>query len=198
LNLNHDLTVAPVARAYNTRLERRGGDVLAIVSDIEILDEAALKAAGVQGFSISYHRTNASVETETEAVVISFNPQSLDRGAIEAAVEAADVPDGWVAISEPSDKALVVALAFVYIITHGFFDEAGADLYRLWKSLAMAAFQNDTSAKVILRKPPSGDSPEVLFYPSPDAEADALTRIDVADLVGQARQLCHDQGLAKW
>lgn len=196
LNLNHDLTAPPVARAYNTRLEQRG-DVLAIASDIEILDEDALQAAGVRGFSISYHRAYPSVEPGTEAVVVSFNPHSLDREAIEAAVDAADLPPGWVAITERADKALFETLAMIYIITHGFFEEAGADLYRLWKSLVKEALQLDRSARVVLRAPPSGDTPEILLQPDPDTDVDALTKIDIAGLVEQARQLCEDDGLIK-
>jgi hypothetical protein len=197
LNLNHDLRQPPIARAFNTRLEPRG-DVLAIVSDIEILDEAAIESARVTGFSISYHRDHPVTEPDRGNVVVSFNPLSVERGVIEDAVSSADLPPGWVAISERADKGLFETVALIYlIVANGFFDEAGADLYRLWKALAERAAGLDKPANVVLRSPPTDDLPEVIVQPDPRLDPEALMGLELNALIQQARDITPDQGLIR-
>lgn len=129
---NHDTSHAPVCRGFNKRLERRPDGSLAIVLDLEVLDEAAFATAG--GFSIAF--TNRTVRFGTNpSVRILINPRQLDFDSIAQDVGRL-LPEGTsVDITERIEKAaipseVIIVVSFVAgAIAAGFLNKIGSDLF---------------------------------------------------------------------
>lgn len=191
---NHDVSRAPVGRVYNNRLERLGDGSLAIVCDIDVYDESQLEKW--RGFSISFNRGTRTPELGDDCQFgVSFNPGQIPRDELEPALS--DFGRDRVALLERGDKSLFAAGIAIYIMCKGFFDEAGADVYRLWKAMLLTALRRDPDARVAVHSAKSDRWPEMLLIPAATLEPDDLVPIDYAGIVEQARELAPGNEIVK-
>ena len=191
---NHDYMKPPVGRVSNCRLKRMDDDVLAIVCDVEIFDEEL--AEQWRGLSIGFHRAEVEAEAAPTEFAISFNPRSTARADMEAV--QAEFGADRVGLVERREKSLELGVAAaIYIVSHGFVDEAGADLYRLWKATLLKALKRDEPPVVAIRAPSTERAPEFLLIPSPEAKPDDLILIDCNGMVEQARELAPGNDIVK-
>src|SRR5262245_59868715 len=72
----HDLSAPPVCRGFNPRIETLDNGELALIVDMEVLDEAAYTSFG--GFSISFTRQGIRFGQEPIAVRVYVNPRQFD------------------------------------------------------------------------------------------------------------------------
>jgi hypothetical protein len=129
---NHDTSQVPVCRGFNKRLEWRPDGSLAIVIDLEVLDEAAFATAG--GFSIAF--TSRTVRFGTNpALRILINPRQLDFDPIAQDVGRL-LPEGTsVDVTERIEKAAVPSEVIIIVsfvagaIATGFMNKVGSDLF---------------------------------------------------------------------
>jgi hypothetical protein len=74
-------------------------------------------------------------------------------------------------LAERSEKALIPVAVFVFVlVSHGFWEEAGADLWRLCKRLALEAFGDKEDGDVALTIKAGEGRPEVIVLLSRDLE----------------------------
>jgi hypothetical protein len=190
---NHDITSPPVGRVFNCRLDRVSNGALAIVCDVEIFDDE--RANEWKGLSVGFHQMPVAHSTSRAEFGISFNPRYIDRADIE------DVRQEFgatrVELLERGEKSLLATGLAIYIVCQGFFNEAGADAYRLWKATLAKALTRSDSAKVAIQSPRDDRWPEVLLIPAPELDPAQLVPIDVHGLMDEARQLAPGNDIAK-
>lgn len=135
---DHDTSVAPVCRGYNKRLEKRANGELAIVLDLEVLNEEAFAQRG--GFSIAF--TNRTMRFgDSPAVRILINPRQF--GFEQVAYDMGRLlPHGQgIDVTERVEKAAILEGAIIVVafviggIAKGFFSKAGGELYDYLKKL---------------------------------------------------------------
>lgn len=190
LNVNHELTRPPVARAFNNRLDELPDGTAVIRCDVEVLDEA--QVADLTGMSISFHR---QPDTPSAEVMVSFNPKFVERARLERLVADDDLAER-VTLAERSERALIPTLLVIYVIVaKGFWNEAGADLYRLCKRLAQNAFADRGGELVLWIKAEEG-CPEILVRLPTDL-VDSVVPIDVQVLAGEAQALAPGNSIIK-
>jgi hypothetical protein len=196
LSLDHDPRVPPVARAFNTRVEQLENGEFAIKSDIEVFDEDVY--ATLRGFSISFTQRDPDVQGDhdLDTAIINFNPGQLSRASLEEIVRT-DPLAGRVALSERSDRSLVAAVVLIWaVVSHGFWDEAGKDLYRLCRRLVAGATskQGPTEAGVMITR--TDQRPEIVIaLPLEDNGPDPVFSCD--DLVERAKRLAPGSEIVK-
>lgn len=197
LNLNHDPRTPPVARAFNTRLDERPDGTLTIVSNVEVFDEE--RFAQVRGMSISYHRgsPDENAPSEAQRVVISFNPREIDREQLDAVLASAELPAGYIALSERSEKSFLGLALILVIVSHGFWEEAGADAWRLFKRLTKEAFGDDREAELAAISQQIGQRPQLVVCVPVGFDPDRIELIDENDLISQAQALAPGNELFK-
>jgi hypothetical protein len=103
-----------------------------------------------------------------------------------------------VELRERGEKSFVETAILIYIlVAHGFVDEAGADLFRLWKATLLSALRRDDTARVAIHAPRTERSPEVLLVPPSSPELPEFVPIDFEGLIEQARELAPGNEIAK-
>jgi hypothetical protein len=129
---NHDTSQAPVCRGFNKRLERGADGNLAIVIDLEVLDEAAFNAFG--GFSIAFTRGSVRFGSNP-AVRVLVNPRHFDFEQV--AKEIGDLlPQGEsLDVTERIEKTAVLEAAIIVVTfiagaaAKGFLGKVGGELF---------------------------------------------------------------------
>jgi hypothetical protein len=198
LNLNHDPRKPPIARTLNTYLDEIPEGILAIKSDIEVLDEAQF--ASLRGMSIAYHRTSERGETPVHrpSIVISFNPREIDRERLAAVLSSSGLPSGYVELSERSEKSLVVTIALIFaIVSRGFWNEAGADAWRLFKRLVQEGVTEGGQAEFAAISEADSTHPQLIICPLIDFDPNIMAVIDEEDILSQAQALAPSNKLVK-
>jgi hypothetical protein len=198
LNLNHDPRKPPIARTLSSYLDELPGGILAIKSDIEVFDEEQF--ASLRGMSISYHRISERVETPVHrpSVVISFNPRDIDRDRLAAVLASSDLPSGYVGLSERSEKSLIVTIALIFaIVSRGFWNEAGADAWRLFKRLVREGVTGDSQAEFAVISEADSTHPQLIVCTPIDFDPNIIAAIDEDDLLSQAQALAPSNKLVK-
>ena len=190
---NHDATRPPVGRAFNSRLQPLSDGALAIVCDIELYDER--RAQDWKGMSIAFHKQAPGSAEPRDEFAISFNSRYFSRTDMEAV--RSEFGHERVELWERGEKSLVEVGLIIYIVCSGFFQEAGADAYRLWKATLLQALRHNESAKVAIQSPRVERSPEVLLVPSSNLEPTDLVPIDFNGLIDQARELAPGNEVVK-
>ncbi len=198
LNLNHDPRKPPIARTVSTYLDELPRGILAIKSDIEVLDEEQF--ARLRGMSISYHRTSEREETPVHrpSVVISFNPRDIDRERLAAVLSSSGLPSGYAELSERSEQSLVVTIVLIFaIVSHGFWNEAGADAWRLFKRLVQEGATEDSQVEFAAISEADSTHPQLIVCPPLDFDPNIIAAIDGDDLFSQAQALAPANKLVK-
>ena len=190
---NHDYTKAPVGRVSNCRLERLDGGALAIVCDIEIFDES--RAQEWKGLSIGFHRRGSETAAPATEFAISFNPRSIPRADMEAVRQ--EFGADRVSLTERGEKSLIEIGIVLYVISQGFFEKAGADVYELWKATLRKALKRDSSATVAIESPRTERAPEMLLIPAPNLDPSDLVLIDFEGIIEHAHELAPGNEIVK-
>src|SRR6266851_742908 len=109
---NHQTSQAPVCRGFNKRLERLPDSSLAIVIDLEVLDEEAFNAVG--GFSIAY--TNRTVRFGVNpSVRVLINPRQFDFDQVAQDIGRL-LPQGEsIDVTERIEKAAIIEVAIIIV-----------------------------------------------------------------------------------
>jgi hypothetical protein len=142
--VNHDLSATPICRSFNPRLENLTNGELAIVVDLEILDEEAFAPMG--GFSIAFIRKTIRFGKREPAIAILLNPVQFD---FDSAVRAigGSVPEEYeFDISERVEKGLDIPAAIIHLVfslgssasagvAEGFLNAVGAKLLEVISGL---------------------------------------------------------------
>jgi hypothetical protein len=193
INLDHDPRRPPVARAYNNRLEHLDDGDWAITSDIEVLDEDAFQH--VRGVSIAFTRRLVSRTATEPALLISYNPRYVERERLSKALGAFERLEGEAALVERSEKSLTGLVLIWLIVSHGFWEEAGADLYRFAKSLLTAALSPEKETEVAIEIKTDVGDPELLLLVKKEGSSDA--HVDPAALIAEAAELAPGNEIVK-
>jgi hypothetical protein len=198
LNLNHDVRVPPVGRAFNTRLDELQDGTLAVVSDIEVFDEEQF--ARVQGMSISFHRYTEPADRDSAVapqIVVSYNPNTVDSDRLAAVLAAAGLSDGYAALRPRTEKSLLALGVILAIVSHGFFEEAGADAWRLFKRLVAEAVAGEAEAELAAIVEPTESRPQLVIRVPVGFDPDAIGAIDEDLLIEEAQALAPGKKLSK-
>lgn len=120
MNQHHDVSQRPVARALNKRLLRVNGE-LAIVADIEVIDEEAFATLG--GFSIAYLRRSFQTQAGQPIFEVRLNPRDFDFEAAMADIAAipSTVP---IAVTERVEKTAQTSTAILQFVIN-MYEEVG-------------------------------------------------------------------------
>ncbi|MBV9071016.1 MAG: hypothetical protein JO231_20040 [Acidobacteria bacterium] len=146
---SHDLTQVPAFRSFNKRLVRTAAGDLAIVVDIEVLDEERYATYG--GYSIAFTRRHWRFGRAPSYPRVTINTRQFDFEAAGPSLsrQLARTPFELVERIEKIDVATlaiigiavggyfvakVTASAIAHVFS-GFFEEAGKDLYQAAKGL---------------------------------------------------------------
>lgn len=119
------------------------------MSDVEVFDEEQF--ARVQGMSISFHRRAEPADRDSAVaprIVVSYNPNAVDSDRLAAVLAAAQLPDGYAALGPRTEKSLLALGVIFAIVSHGFFEEAGADAWRLFKRLVTEVVAGEAEAEL--------------------------------------------------
>ncbi|MDG6999112.1 MAG: hypothetical protein JRN15_08370 [Nitrososphaerota archaeon] len=137
LNQDHDMSKPVVGRMYNKRLSRLESGTLAILVDIDVLDEEAYAAKG--GISLSYKRNHYSINPNREAEIeVLYNPRVFSYEEIESLMKLSNSElqiDAVEMVQKAFDAIVLMVLAFAGMsIANGFLKKAGSDIYDTLKS----------------------------------------------------------------
>jgi len=140
LGINHNLTAAPIARAFNDRLEELADGELAWKVDVEIYDEQA--AAQFGGFSIAFTRRHRRLGSGPVVAKITINSRQFDFDAIANGIQHVVPPGQTIEVVERVEKADAITLAIIGIVAfaggqvaEGFFKAIGATIFDAVKKL---------------------------------------------------------------
>lgn len=129
---NHVTSHAPVCRGFNKRLEQLPKDGLAIVVDLEVLDEDAFKQAG--GFSIAF--TNRTIRFGSDpAIRVLVNPRQFAFEEMARDIGRLLPPGQSIDVTERIEKAAVLEVAIIIVAfaagaaAKGFFSKVGGELF---------------------------------------------------------------------
>ncbi len=129
---NHDTSVGPVCRGFNKRLQELPTGELAIVLDLEVLNEGAFETAG--GFSIAF--TNQTIRFGSDpAVKVLINPRQLPFEQVADEIGRL-LPQGEsIDVTERIEKAGVLEAAIIVVafvaggVAKGLFSRVGSELF---------------------------------------------------------------------
>ena len=130
---NHDMSVQPVCRGFNKRLQELPTGELAIALDLEVLDEEEFKSTG--GYSIAF--TNRTIQFGSDpAVKVLVNPRQFPFEEIAEEIGQLLPPGESVDVTERIEKtgihetvAIFVILFVAGEIAKGFFSKVGGELF---------------------------------------------------------------------
>jgi|GEM_PF-5381214 len=198
----HDLSQVPAFRSFNKRLLRTPAGDLAIVVDVEVLDEERYSTFG--GYSIAFTRRHWRFGRAPSYPRITINTRQFDFDAVGPRL-AESLPRTPFELVERVEKIDVATLAIIgiavggYLVVKvtaaaissvfaGFFEEAGKDLYHAAKRLPRSDQPNgpiEVQFHLHLHEPPR--RPAIIISADP-----RCTENDVA-AVGrqQLNQLLH-------
>jgi hypothetical protein len=188
VHVDHDAGSTPVARAFHPRLERLDSGALALVSDIEVFDEERYRQ--FRGFSIAFHRTRQT-KGAPPTVELSFNPRQIPPQEIEKVLAAVPGPRGEeVASIERVEKSAVEIAVLVFVfVSRGFWDEAGADLYRWTKAFVQRLRTEERAPQVGLVIRAVAGKPEIRVRFIDGIEGTPLGPISAAEITRLAREV---------
>lgn len=183
--LDHDPRRPPTARICNDRLLEMEDGEWAIVSDVEVLDEEAF--GRTRGFSISFNRTPVARGTDDPGLIVSFNPRYLERAQLKQVLSEFGRLDREAVLVERSEKSLTGLLLIWFIVSQGFWEELGADVYRLAKSILLATFSGEMQAEVAVDIKTPDSEPQVVLMVGRDGAVEAT--VETEALIAAAREL---------
>ncbi|MCL6581569.1 MAG: hypothetical protein K6U08_08160 [Firmicutes bacterium] len=138
--VNHDLCQRPAVRLFNYRLTETPNGGLAIVADVEVLDEEVFSRMG--GVSVSFTRTTVRAgAAEEPAVRVLVNPTLFSFNEFCNIANEIELKGYTIDVTELVQKAGLLEVAVIAVVISlasevgkGFLSELGADLYRALKS----------------------------------------------------------------
>jgi len=202
----HDQAKPPVAKGYNKRLERLPNGVLALVLDIEVLDEEAFGQAG--GFSIAYTRRTARVGSGEPSFRILINPQQFDFDALVEAVTTSTSIDVTVDVTERVEKAEAGQAAFIILAVlltdavretwRGYWNAAGSSLFEHLRKLPRKDKPGGTTnLRLQIDVALAADRTQVILFVEPEVRAGELAELDLASIRGAVEAVNREQSLDK-
>lgn len=194
---SHDLSQKPAFRSFNKRLVRTSAGDLAIMVDVEVLDEERYTRFG--GFSISFTRRRQRFGQAPSYPRVTINTRQFKFDAVAAdlnenlrttpfelveRVEKIDVATlaiiGIVAGAYLVGKVTVSAITSTF---SGFFEEAGKDLYHAVKRLVRADQSNgpvEIQFQLHVHEPPK--RPVIIIRVDPRCTPTDIGEIDSSKL----------------
>jgi hypothetical protein len=143
INDSHDLSRPPIAIGYNKRIDNISNGIAVLKIDIEVINEDTFQKHG--GFSISYSRNTIRVGVGDPIFNILINPRQFDfestaRGAIPLVRlgTTIDIIERIEKAELLQDAIIIISLLGMYSaaqVVRGFFNAAGADIFRYFKKL---------------------------------------------------------------
>jgi hypothetical protein len=130
---NHDASKPPICKMYNKRLVRLDNGNLAIMCDLDVIDEEAFSAQG--GFSISFSLGRCSKNPDRQPeLAIYFNPRVLPKEEVESLVDLStdEFQIDTIYLKQKSlNVPMIIILSFAGgAIASGFLNELGSDIYK--------------------------------------------------------------------
>lgn len=193
----HDGTQMPSARMSNKRLVTRSDGSLAIVVDVEVLDEVGFSRMG--GFSIAFTRRTLRLGGQP-CVRILINPRQLPFENMARDIAGFAPPGYAIDITERIEKAAVVDAAIVVVIlalggvAKGFLSKVGAELFEYLKTARgtppkSPAIQIEGSVEV------AGQPVKLLLAVDPSVPPRELAAIDLDAAASQLERLAEGAGV---
>lgn len=187
---NHDLSRAPMVRFLNKHLVESADGELAIVADVEILDEEAFSKMG--GFSISFTRTTVRFGRGEPAIEVQVNPRQFHFETVVGQVEAVAHAEPAIDATELVQKAEIVETAIITLVVFGatelaggFFKAAGAELYERLRSLRridQPSRPHTIQLHLYVLAPRQNVLANIVLVPEPAATGSAVAAIDLGKL----------------
>lgn len=195
--VKHDLTLSPIARSSNPRLIELNGDELAIVVDLEVLDENEFSRMG--GFSIAFLRNTIRFGEDEPVVSILINPQQFDFTESVDHINQAIPRTYTFDVTERVEKAIEIADAIITIsltiasqvalkIAEGFFGAVGERLLDNLKQLRRKDHPDGIKRFHLSLHIPKG-SREIRVVLELEAESSNLSEVDLSAIMRELDRL---------
>ncbi|MCP4633459.1 MAG: hypothetical protein GY855_11080 [candidate division Zixibacteria bacterium] len=145
LNYEHDLSLEPVAKAYNKRFKELENGEYAITADVDLYNKKIF--SGMGGFSISFKRKPFTVnKSRSGEIEVLFNPRYFNEDDIIPLTKLSNQAiqiDAHELIQKGLEPIPIIIIIFVSLkIATGFFEKAGADLYVHLKKKLLSSVNN--------------------------------------------------------
>jgi len=194
----HDGTRSPVTRMSNKRLVQRPDGSLAIVVDIEVLDEVEFARMG--GFSIAF--TNRTIRIGGQPCIqILINPRQLPFEEIARDLAALTPPGYSIDITERIEKTAVADGVIVIValtvagVAKGFLSKVGAELFEYLKRRRGGTSTKEPAIQIEGTVDVGGRAVTLLLAVDPSVSATELTSVDLDAAAVQLERMAKGAGV---